>query len=190
MAPRTSTRSCSLVRKPSQFTINSFLILRIASCSLSLPLFASKLSTCHKCYTKCTTHLNSIKQWTTHLLGFSSHLIDKYYCRRYFASQRENSLHIFLWFSKLLKENKINCIRVNRASDKRCENWTLTVVFVEQYLWGNDWHWYIDKVCTWLSSYRFCKHCFTCSRRSKEQYSLHRLPERNVLVALPNVTNN
>mmetsp|Transcript_5777 Transcript_5777/g.10013 ORF Transcript_5777/g.10013 Transcript_5777/m.10013 type:complete len:273 (-) Transcript_5777:778-1596(-) len=45
VAARTSTRSFSLVRRPSQLAMNSFLILRIASCSPALSLRPSMEST-------------------------------------------------------------------------------------------------------------------------------------------------
>lgn len=44
VAARTITRSVSLVSRPSQFIMNSFLILRVASCSPGLPLWPSMLS--------------------------------------------------------------------------------------------------------------------------------------------------
>lgn len=48
VAPKTSTRSLSLVRKPSQLPMNSFFNFRIAECSVSFPRRPSMLSTCIK----------------------------------------------------------------------------------------------------------------------------------------------
>uniref|UniRef100_A0A7C9D5V8 Uncharacterized protein n=1 Tax=Opuntia streptacantha TaxID=393608 RepID=A0A7C9D5V8_OPUST len=45
VAARTKTRSLSLVRKPSQFTMNSFFIFLIASCSPGFSRLPSMLST-------------------------------------------------------------------------------------------------------------------------------------------------
>ena len=45
VAARTKTRSLSFVRSPSQFTINSFFILRMASCSPGFSLLPNILST-------------------------------------------------------------------------------------------------------------------------------------------------
>ena len=118
VAPRMITCSCSLLRKTSQFTMNSFFILRIASCSPGFSLFPSNLSiyqrknSKHK--EKYSTHSNRKQQITSFV-----HAPHQQILLQEIIYLPKRKLHPRISLFLPTTENKMkNCITFNSKTDK------------------------------------------------------------------------